>query len=116
VRNRVGFSLVETLVALALFQFVMLALAAGAAVAARDLAAARRTALAHSMARNRVARLASTPCPPPGIGTLEANRFIEHWRVDRAANRRLIIDSVTFARPNGSVGFVVARGVTLCIQ
>jgi Tfp pilus assembly protein PilV len=114
-RNRVGFSLVETLVALALFQVVMLALVAGAAVAARDLAAARRMEIAHSMARNRVERLASTPCPPPRVGALETNGFSERWRVDPAVNRRLIIDSVSFARPTGSVGLMVARRMTLCI-
>jgi Tfp pilus assembly protein PilV len=110
----VGFSLVETIVALVLLQFGMLALAAGAAVAARDLAAARRITLAHALARNRVEGFASLSCPAPQAGIRETNGFIERWRVDSGGGRRLISDSVVFARPNGLTGFVVARRASLC--
>ena len=113
-RNQPGFSLVEALVALVLFQFAMLALAAGAAVAARDLAAARRTAVAHEMARNRVAQLAAVSCPAPGAGTSRTNGFIEHWRVEPGVRWRAISDSVVFLRPNGKRGVSVARGTVLC--
>lgn len=109
-----GFSLVETIVALVLLQFGMLALAAGAAVAARDLAAARRVAGANSLARNRVEGLASLACPAPDAGIMATNGFIEHWRVDPGEGRRLVSDSVVFARPSGISGFVVTRRATLC--
>lgn len=113
-RNRAGFTLVETLVALLLFQFAMLAVTAGAAVAARDLATARRTATAHAMARNRVERLASLSCPSRGAGATQTGGFTEYWRVDPAGTRRMISDSVVFARPDGSVGFALARATRLC--
>ena len=113
-RNRAGFSLVETLVALVLFQIAMLALAAGAAVAARDLAAARRMAMAHEMARNRVEQLAAVSCPTPSAGTSATHGFIEHWRVERRERSRAISDSVAFPRPNGKVGMFVARATILC--
>jgi Tfp pilus assembly protein PilV len=113
VRNRPAFTLVETLVALVIFQFAMLALAAGAAVAARDLGAARRVTTAHAMARNRVERLGAMSCPA-GQGTLRSGAYTEHWRVEQADDRRLIRDSVVFATPSGTVGFVVARGARLC--
>lgn len=113
-RNRPAFTLVETLVALVLFQFAMLALTAGAAVAARDLADARRMTTAHAMARDRVEWLASLSCPSSGSGTLRAGGYTQHWRVDPSGDRRLIRDSVVYARPNGRSGFVVARGAKLC--
>lgn len=109
-----GFTLVETIVALVLLQFGMLALAAGAAVAARDLAEARRATVARTMARNRVEGLASSPCPAPASGTLATNGFVEHWRVDPRGDRRLIGDSVVFTSRNGGPAFFVARRTTLC--
>ena len=113
-RNQSGVTLVETLVALVLFQFAMLALAAGAAVAARDLAAARRTAMALEMARNRVEQLAAAPCPTPRSGTSQTSGFTEHWRVDPGNGLRRVSDSVVFPRPNGAVGTSVARRTVLC--
>jgi Tfp pilus assembly protein PilV len=114
VGNRPAFTLVETLVALVIFQFVMLALSLGAAVAARDLMIARRLNMAHTLARNRVERLASLSCPAVGRGSLQAKPFTEHWRVDAAADRRVISDSVVFPRPDGTLGIAVARATTLC--
>ena len=112
-RNRAGFTLIETLVALVLFQFVMLALAAGAAVVARDLATARRIDRAHDTARNRVARLASQ-CPDPSAGTIETSAFVEHWRVEAMDRRRFVSDSVVYLKSDGLTGFVVVRGAVLC--
>jgi hypothetical protein len=105
---------VETIVALVLFQFALLALAAGAAAAARDLSAARRTTTAHAMARNRVEWLASLTCASTGAGAVATNGYVEHWRVEPAGDRLLIRDSVVFMRPNGVPGFAIARGVALC--
>lgn len=114
-RNRAGFTLIETLVALVLFQFVMLALAAGAAVAARDLAKVRRLDRAHDTARNRVERLASQ-CPDPSAGTTETSAFEEHWRVEIIDRRRLVTDSVAYMSSDGRPGFVVARRAVLCVR
>ena len=113
-RHRPAFTLVETLVALALFQFGMLALAAGVAVAARDLAAARRATTAHTMARNRVEWLASASCPTSAMGTAQTDGYIEYWRVEAAGEGRLIGDSVAFPKPDGTRGFVVMRAAKWC--
>lgn len=114
-QNRPAFTLVETLVALILFQFAMLALAAGAAVAARDLGAARRLTTAHALARNRVEGLAALSCPTAGSGLVTTTGYVEHWQVDREGARRRIRDSVVFAKPDGTRGWVVGRATTLCL-
>lgn len=98
-----------------IFQFAMLALAAGAAVAARDLGVARRMTATRAMARNRVEGLASVSCPAPVVGTVETDGTVEHWRVDPRGDRRQISDSVVFARPDGTRGVVVARATKLCV-
>lgn len=112
-RNRPAFTLIETLVALVLFQFAMLALTAAAAVAARDLATARRVDRAHDAARNRVERLAS-PCPDRSAGTIETDAFVEHWRVEVIDRRRFVTDSVVYVQRDGREAFVVARAAVLC--
>ena len=114
---RSGFTLVETLVALLLFQIGMLAVAATGAVAARDVAIARRTALARDLARNRVEALRSTACGVTGSGAGSAESaagVTEHWRVVASGSGRAIVDSVAFALPAGRRGSVVIRGATLC--
>lgn len=112
-RNRTAFTLIETLVALVLFQFAMLALTAVAAVAARDLATARRIDRAYDAARNRVERLASQ-CPDPAAGTVGTSAFVEHWRVEIMDRRRFVTDSVVYVKNDGRAAFVVARGTVLC--
>ena len=109
-----GFTLIETLVALVLFQFGMLAIAAAAAVAARDLAAAQRIVRAQTAARNRVALLIARACPAVASGTEESSEHTEHWRVESLGHHRTVRDSIDFALPRGRRGHVVARGSTLC--
>ena len=112
---RRGFTLVETLVALLLLQIGLLAVVAVSAVAARDLAVARRTDRAQVLARNRLERLAGSPCPAVGRATLALpGGYEEHWRVDSVGGHRAISDSVTFALPRGRAGRVVLRGAALC--
>jgi hypothetical protein len=101
-------------VALVLFQISMLALAAGAVVAARDLAGARRMELARALGRNRVERLALSTCPAPVVGASETNGITEHWRVDAVGGRRFIKDSVLVRRPNGTFAVVVQHATVLC--
>ena len=114
---RTGFTLVETLVALVLFEIGMLAIAATGAVAARDVAIARRTAQARDLARNRVEALRATACVIPSASegsAVDAIGVTERWRVDAAGASRTIVDSVSFALPAGRRGTVVIRGATLC--
>ena len=114
---RAGFTLVETLVALLLFQIGMLAVAATGAVAARDIAIARRTAQARDLARNRIETLRSTACAVPsgshGTAAPVAG-VVEHWRVSSDGASREIVDSVVYQLPVGRSGSVVVRGGALC--
>jgi prepilin-type N-terminal cleavage/methylation domain-containing protein len=111
---RRGFTLIETLVALVLFQIGMLAVAASGAVAARDVATARRIAWARDLARNRVEALRAAACAAPSQGSAGIIGGAEHWSVTPAGDAREIVDSVSFALPAGRFGFVVVRGAILC--
>ena len=114
---RNGFSLVEALVALALFQVAMLALAATTIVAARDLGAAARRSRAVAMAAIRVEQLRLTACRQPALrGQQDGGMgFREHWRVEGSGSRA-VSDSISFLLPTGRESFVVARGDVLCAR
>ncbi len=112
---RRGFTLIEVVLALILFQFGMLALAASAAVAARDLSVANRRLKARSLAEARVARLRASRCPAPGAGSLRvAGGFVEHWTVTDAGGIRRVVDSVAMTLPRGREASVVVRAWVLC--
>jgi len=111
---RGGFTLIEVLIALLLFELGMLALTGVAAVAARDLASANRTARAHALARNRVEMLRSTRCPSPVSGSTSANGINERWRVTAEENTRRIADSVEFTLPSGRIRRVVREAWVVC--
>jgi len=114
---RNGFTLVETLVALVLFEFAMLALTAMSAVAARDLATARLRTQARAVATYRVESLRSTACGSAAKAARDSSAgLIEHWRVDVRGRGRDITDSVVFALPRGRRGTVVVRGAALCAE
>lgn len=113
-RRRPGFTLVETLVALVLLQIGMLAVAGTGAVAARELAIARRTALAAEVARNRVETLRAGACTASGRGSASANGLVESWSVVADGSTRAIVDSVEFPLPGGRRGVQVARAALLC--
>lgn len=111
---RAGFTLVETLVALLILEFALLALVATSAVAARDLAAARLLDRARETARNRVERLAAgCPGAQAGTETLPAG-LAEHWTVRAVGRERHIEDSVVVRGPRGAERSVVARTAVLC--
>jgi Tfp pilus assembly protein PilV len=112
---RSGFTLIEALVALVLFQIAALALGATTAVAARDLAVANRHTRANVVARDRVARVRSSACASPTAGSQEHPGGIrEQWRVEAQGQVRVITDSVTIALPRGRVGSVVVRVWEVC--
>jgi Tfp pilus assembly protein PilV len=113
--QRAGFTLVEVIVALVLFQFGMLALAATSAVAARELAVARHSARARAVARDRVESFRAISCPSASFGTVtHPGGLTESWRVEAVGLKRLIADSLEYALPRGQRGHFVLRTATIC--
>lgn len=112
--TRAGATLVETLVALLIFELAMLAVVAMTTVAARDLAATRLLERAREAARNRVERLA-VGCPAAQAGMAAAPAGLtEHWAVRAEGRERHVQDSVVFRGPRGAERSVVARTTVLC--
>jgi prepilin-type N-terminal cleavage/methylation domain-containing protein len=113
---RNGFTLIEVLVALVLFEFGMLALAAGTGVAARNLAQARSHTRARMLATARVEQLRIRACATLESGTSTApGGLAESWSVVAAGSRRDIHDSVTVALSRGQSTSFVARATVLCV-
>ena len=111
-----GFTLVETLVALLIFEVAMLALIATSAVAARELAFARLLGRAHEAARNRVEHLAAG-CPEAQTGTAtQPQGLTEHWTVRVSGRERHIRDSIVFRVSRRGERSVVARAAVLCAE
>jgi prepilin-type N-terminal cleavage/methylation domain-containing protein len=114
---RRGFSLIEVLVALVIFEFGILALMAASAVAARNLGTANRRLRAQWLASDRVEELRPAACAAPAVSTGRAaapGGLTEFWRVESVGSRRVISDSVDLPLPNGAHGNVVARAWLLC--
>lgn len=113
---RSGFSLIEALVALVLFQIGMLALAAAAAVAARDVGSAARRVQAVALAQNAAERMRIGVCSAPAGGgeRLLPGGYREFWRVDVTGPKRVVTDSVVYARTAGRPAHVTARMAVLC--
>jgi Tfp pilus assembly protein PilV len=111
---RAAFTLIEVLVAMVLFEFGMLALAATSAVTARSFGIAVRRARAQSVAAARVEQLRAGACAttPPGQATHPG--FTESWRVEAIGRRRLIEDSVEIVLPQARRASVVRHAWALC--
>ena len=111
---RPGFTLIEALVALVLFEIAALALVATTAVAARDLGVADRHARGHAIAVHRVARLRVGACNGATAGSqAHPGGLTEHWRVSAAGDLREILDSVELTLP-GKRASVVIREWEIC--
>jgi Tfp pilus assembly protein PilV len=114
-RSRPGFTLIEAMVALVLFEIAALALVATTAVATRDLASAERHSRAFALASDRVARLRGGACGAAAFGSAaQPGGLREHWRVEAVATLRVIVDSVEVPLPARRVGAVVVRGWEVC--
>ena len=112
---RNGFTLIEVLIALVIFAFGMLALAATSAVAARDLAEANHRMRAQAIASNRVEQLRAGACGLSSMGGAEIRGPLkEIWRIDAVGSRRIIADSVEFPSTRGRRSSLVLRGWMLC--
>lgn len=112
---RRGYTLVEVLVALMIFQVAMLALAGTTAVAARDLASAHRGSRAQALARNRLELHRARVCPVPATTrVIHDGGYTETWSIEGAQSLRRIVVIVEFPLPGGRAGRVVTTGSTLC--
>jgi len=111
---RTGFTLIEVIIALVLFEFAMLALAAATSVAARNLAAANLGARALDAAHNRVEQLRVTSCSTPGSGSESARGVTEFWNVRGTDRVRFVSDSVEYALPDGHRHRLVLYATVLC--
>ena len=111
---RPAFTLIEVLVAMVLFEFGMLALAATSAVTARSFGVAVRRARAQSVAAARVEQLRAGACAVTLPGRASHTGFTESWRVDAIGRRRLIEDSVEIVLPRARRASVVRRAWTVC--
>ena len=114
---RAGFTLVEALVALVLFEIGIMALVASGAVAARDLAAANRRTRARSAASEHVERLRVSACAASAHGRADiAGGLAESWRVEAAGPTRVITDSIEYLLPGAHRSRVVVRAFVMCAQ
>jgi Tfp pilus assembly protein PilV len=111
---RSGFTLIEVIIALVLFELAMLALAALAWIAARDLAAANLGARALEMARNRVEQLRITSCSSAESGHDVGYGMTEIWSVRDADRVRVVSDSIEYALPDGRRRRLVLYATVLC--
>lgn len=106
---RRGFTLVELLVALLVFDVALLAFAADAAVLVRLRGAAMRRDAGRFAAVSRLARLRASGCPAPSAGQDSSLAGVhEYWRVDAAgASFRRVRDSVDFGTPAAPAALVL---------
>lgn len=111
---RHGFTLVETLVALVLVQFGLLAVAATTAIALRDVAIATRETRAREVARERIELLRMSACGANVDGTRATPTFTESWRVSGDSLMKTLRDSVDFPLPAGRRGRFVIEEKLLC--
>ena len=110
---RRGFTLVELLVALVVFDVALLAFAADAALLVRLRAAAMRRDAGRLAAVSRLDRLRASGCPAPSAGQDSSVAGVhEYWRVDAAgATIRRIRDSVDFGTPAAPAALVLYSAI-----
>src|SRR3954470_13990519 len=106
---RSGFTMIEALFALVMFQIGILALLSSGTVIARDMAMANRRARAEAVATSRVELMRAT-CPAPRAGHAAPSPGVaEYWRVEGAGITRAISDSVEYDLPGGRSSRLVIR-------
>jgi len=112
---RRGFTLVETLVALVVFQVGISAVVALAAVSARDLAEGALRRKAASVARSRLEVLRASACTSPAAGSAAPLPGIrEQWRVESAGRARYAVVTVAVSLPRGRTANIVAEAWVAC--
>jgi type II secretion system protein I len=108
-RGRRGFTLVELLVALILFDCALLALAGGTALVVRQAGSTTRRAIAQVVIDNRLAGMNGSQCPPPQTGSSEPSPGLhERWGVVALDSiTRLLDDSVVVDLPGRRIAIAV---------
>lgn len=108
-RRRTGFSLVELLVALVVFDVALLAFAADAALLVRWRGAAGRRQAGIAAAQSRLAILRAEGCPPPATGvSAPAPGVREYWQVRAVAGPgRRVRDSIAYLDADAPRAFVL---------
>jgi type II secretory pathway pseudopilin PulG len=88
---RRAFTLIETLVALVILEFAMLAVAAATTVAARNFVTAHRAVRAQALARNRLESLSARACVGPLVGSrVVTGGYDERWEIEGSAPLRRV--------------------------
>ena len=110
---RSGFTLVELLVALVVFDVALLAFAADAAVLVRLQGVSSRRDAGIALAESRVAGFRALGCPSAAAGdSWPAPGVHEHWSVQAAGDAsRHVIDSVHFSDGQPPAAFVLRTTV-----
>ena len=110
-----GFTLVETIVALVLLELGMLALAATAGVAARDLSDSLVRRRAFAIARSGADLLRASACASTSAGSRNLGAgMVEHWRVEALGSARAVTDSVSAPLTRGRKAAAVGRAWVAC--
>jgi prepilin-type N-terminal cleavage/methylation domain-containing protein len=98
---RVGFSLIEVVIAILILSVGALALAGSSAVMVRRLSDSARTAAGASVARSRIESSLAAPCSALTAGSEQILGIHSEWSVAGAQNSADIKQRVTYAARHG---------------
>lgn len=113
-RPRVGFTLIEVLVAVVLIEIGLLALVATGAALVRQTTTTRARFAAITVAANRLQLLGATPCVTANGVSVGPPGVVERWSGNVQSNAtRELRDSVTFVAM-GSTHAIVLRTRLTC--
>jgi prepilin-type N-terminal cleavage/methylation domain-containing protein len=107
--RRTGFTLVELLVALVVFDVALLAFAADAALLVRWRGASERRVAGVAAAQSRIAELRARGCPAPATGSATPGPGVrEYWWVEALPGpARSVRDSIAYADASAPRAFVL---------
>lgn len=111
--RRSGFTLVELLVAILLFDCALLAFAGDAALLVRASGLARRRQIGAAVAQSRIELLRARGCPAPGTGDASPTPGIhERWAVTAPSDStRILFDSVQYESTSVRLTFTLTSAL-----